>query len=113
MLVLAVGILLGLTWVGLSGGLRQLPQSVTTGQKAQSAAQIAYGVLSLLMIASALWRRQWALVQACWVASTTVAGGLAPVVWGGSSLALGLLSAGATLLIALGTVWLVRRGVSG
>lgn len=108
----AVAILLCLAWVGLSGGLRQIPQSATVGQRAQSIAQVTYGGLSVLMVIGVLWRRRWAPIQVCWTASTTVAGGLAPVVWGGSGLAVGLLAAGATLLIALGIVWLVRRGVS-
>jgi hypothetical protein len=43
----------------------------------------------------------------------TLAAGLASVVWGGTSLLIGLLSGAAALLIGLGIAWLLRVGARG
>jgi len=43
----------------------------------------------------------------------TVAAGLASIVWGGTSVAIGVLSGGAALLTGLGVIWLLRVGARG
>jgi len=111
---IALLLLLGLAWTGLIGGIHQLPQSDTVGQKAQSLTQFAYGLLALLSAATAFWRRRWArLVRVGWVVSVALAAGLASVVWGDTALTTGILSGGAASLIALGIVWLLDAGSRG
>jgi hypothetical protein len=110
-LVLALLLLLGLTWTGVSGGLQQIPESQSSGQKAQSIFQLAYGVFGLSCFLTTFWVRHWgSLLQICWALSLSLAGGFASVVWGGTSLGIGLLSGGAALLIAVATLWLLRVG---
>ncbi len=65
-----------------------MPLSHGAGQVMQSAAQVVYGVLSLLAVVTTFWQRRLRRpVLACWALGLTVAGGLAPVVWGDASLA--------------------------
>ena len=104
-------LLLALTWLGVSGGIRQIPRSNTPGELIQSVAQLSYGVFSLLGVLTRFRPdRRGRLVLGCWVASMAVAGGFAPVVWGGATVGTGLLSGGAVVLVALGIVWLLRAG---
>lgn len=114
LLAIAVLLFLGLAWTGIAGGINQLPQSQTTGQTAQTIAQLAYGFFALLSVVTTFWGRRWTfLVLGCWAISLMLAAGLASVVWGGTSLGIGLLSGGAALLIALGIAWLLRVGARG
>ena len=83
------------------------------GQEIQTVAQLDYGLLSLLAIVARFWIRpyQWKLaVWVVWVLSLAVAGGLAPVVWGGSGVGIGLLAGVATIPVALAIIWLLSRG---
>ena len=112
-LTVALLALLGLAWSGISGGVRQIPQSHTAGQWVQTIAQLGFGVFGLLSVLTTVWGRRWhAPVLTCWVVSVTVAAGFAAVVWGGKVLGVGLLSASASLLIALAVVWLLRFGLA-
>ena len=114
--VLAVALLLLLTlaWTGIHDGLDQLPQSQTVGQKAQTFTQVAYGLFALLTAVTTFWGRRWGRVsQASWVSFVTLCAGLASVVWGGTTLGIGLLAGGATLLVALAITWLLRVGARG
>lgn len=114
LLGIALLLLLSLAWIGLSGGIHQLPHSTTVGEKAQTLTQFAYGLFALLSAATAFRGQRWArLVRVGWVVSMTLAAGLASVVWGGTSLAIGLLSGAAACLIASGIIWLLREGVRG
>jgi hypothetical protein len=114
LLAIALALLLLLTWAGLSGGVTQLSESRTPGQKAQTFTQLAYGVLGFLSAVTLVWGRRWApLMQGCWIGALTIAAGLASVVWGGTSLAIGLLSGAAALLVAWAIVWLLRVGARG
>lgn len=111
--LVAIGVLLlvALAWLGLSGGVRQWPLSQGAGETAQTVAQLAYGLLSVLSILTTRWGRRWApLVLAGWALSITIAAGLAPVVWGGSGWPSGLLAAAAALLIAVGIIGMLRSG---
>ena len=101
-------LLLALSWTGLSGGLNQIPQSQSTGQKAQTFSQFAYGIFGILGVVTTFGGRRWML--GCWVVSLTVAAGLAAIVWGESGFGIGVLASGATVLIALAIVWLMRVG---
>jgi hypothetical protein len=114
LLGIALLLLLGLAWTGLSGGINQLPQSTTLGEKAQTLTQFAYGLFALLSAATAFRGRRWArLVRVGWVVSLALAAGLASVVWGETSPAIGLLSGAAAGLIGLGISWLLHEGVRG
>jgi hypothetical protein len=101
-----------MTWSGVSGGIHQIPQSRTAGQWVQTVAQLCYGILSLLSVLTSFQARRWRrVVLTGWVVSVMIAAGFASVVWGGTSVGVGLLSGGASLLIALATVWLLRAGL--
>ena len=114
LLVGAMLLMLTLAWTGLSGGLNQIPQSQSTGQKAQTLSQLAYGVFGFLGVVTTFWGRRWNPVMlGCWVVSLTVAAGLASIVWGESGFGIGLLAGGVTFLIALAIVWLLRVGARG
>jgi len=110
-LAIALALLLGLAWLGVTGGIQQIPESHTPGQIAQTGTQLAYGVFALLSAVTTLWGRGWSrALLACWLVSLTFAAGLASVVWGGTSLAVGLLSGVAAFLVALAIIWLLRVG---
>lgn len=107
----ALLLLLGLAWTGLSGGVNQLPHSDTTGEKAQTLAQFAYGLFALLSVVTAFLGRPWALLaRGCFIVSLALAAGLASIVWGGTSLATGLLSGAAASVTALIIVWFLHAG---
>lgn len=111
LLVVALLLLAGLGWTGISGGLRQIPESRTFGQRVQSLSQLAYGLLSVLAVLTSVWRRRWRpLILACWTVCVTLAGGFASVVWGGTTLLVGVASGAAALLVALAIIWLLRVG---
>lgn len=109
---LGVALLLLLAWTGLYGGMMQIAETRTLGQEIQTIAQLDFGILSLLAIVARFWirRYQWRLaIWFVWALSIAAAAGLAPVVWGGAGIGIGLLAACATLLVALGILWLLSR----
>ncbi len=107
-------LLLALAWTGLSGGVNQIDESITAGQKAQTFSQFAYGVFGVLGVVTIFWGRRWnPVILGFWVVSLTMAAGLASIVWGETGFGIGLLAGGATLLIALAIVWLLRVGARG
>ena len=106
---LVVLILLALTFEGIVGGVKQLPQSQTPGQIAQSVAQLLYGIGAVLLIATAIrWRGFATAVQLGFIASCVVAASLASITWGASSLLSGLVAGLGALVIASLLVWLLR-----
>ena len=106
---LTVLLLLALTFEGITGGVRQLPQSDTPGQVVQSLAQLLYGIFALLMIATAFrWREYARLVQIAFVASCVIAASLASLIWGATSIVTGVLAGAGALVIASLLVWLLR-----
>ena len=114
LLVMVSLLLLWLAWTGLSQGVNQLSQSQTTGQIAQTITQLSFGLFALLSLVTTFWFRRWnPLMLAGWTVSVTLAAGLASVVWGGTSLLVGVLSGAAALLIGLGIAWLLRVGARG
>lgn len=111
--VIAVLLLLGLAWTGIAGGIDQFDQSThseyTIGQIMQTALQLAFGVLSAVSVVVWFWARAWSRpVLIAWAASLGLAGGLAPVVWGHSSVGIGIISGIASLLVAWGIAALLR-----
>ena len=110
----AVLLLLTCAWLGVRGGITQWPQSHSLGERTQTLAQFAYGVLSLVVVSSLLWERaRRSAIGACWLASLTVAGGVAPVVWGGTSWIVGVVAGLATLGLGVLILWLLTVGTRG
>jgi hypothetical protein len=108
-IVLGILVLLALTWFGLRGGIGEWSQAETLGQRIQVAAQFAYGLFSVLTIVSVFRRGPFArIVRPVWLAAITVAGAMAPVVWGGGSLLSGILAGLAAIVIGLLILWLLR-----
>jgi len=111
LLIVAIILLLGLVWTGISGGISQLSSARTAGQAAQTVLQLVYGLFALLSIATTFWGRGWNRPMLVgWTVSLALTAGLASVVWGGTSMLIGFLSGGAAGLIAVGIAWLLRVG---
>lgn len=109
LLAIVCVLLLWLAWIGLSGGVHQIPQSRTPGQIAQTFTQFGFGLFALLSVLTTFWGRSWnRLMLVTWMISLSLAAGLASVAWGGTSLLVGLVSGIAALLIGLGIAWLLR-----
>jgi hypothetical protein len=104
-LTVAVLSLLALSWNGVSGGM---------GQKVQTACQFAFGFFGLLSVVTTFIGRRWrTLSYTGWTVSITLAGGLAAVVWGDTSVAVGFLAGLASLGVALLLIWLLPLGARG
>lgn len=113
LLASAVFVLLGLAWLGIKGGVEQWPASQSLSQKIQSAAQFGYGVFSILLVSFGRIHLSFAqVIRWCWLACLTVAGGLAPTVWGGLGWGAVPLTAVAALATGFGILWLLRRGLA-
>ena len=105
-------VLLGLGWSGVNGGVDQWGQSRTSGQVAQTLTQFAFGIFALLSLVTMIWGRRWNRVMGASLTVTlALAGGLASVVWGRTSILIGLIAALASAAIGLGITWLARVAV--
>ncbi len=105
----ALTFLVRLAWEAFSGGLRQLPRARTAGQKVETAVQLECGLLSLLVVLTCFWRRQWALpVRRLWSVSLAAAAGLSSIVWGPPMPYLGIFFVAAALLMARCVQWVLR-----
>ena len=111
-LLVVVGVfLLAMAWTGIAQGISQFPQAKTPGQSAQTLSQFAFGVFALLSLVTTFWGRRWNfLMLAGWTVSVTLAAGLATVVWGGTSLLIGVVTGAASFLIGFAASWLLRVG---
>jgi hypothetical protein len=93
--------LIWLAWQALSGGFRQLARSRTIGQKVETLTQIECGLLSLLVVVTRFWGRQWAQpAQSTWSISLAAAAGLSALVWGPPMPLIGLLFTTFALLVS-------------
>jgi len=102
-------LLLGLAYTGIAGAISQYSESHSTGQWVQTTLQLVFGVVSLCAIIVAFRASRWRrTVNGVFVASTTVAGGLAPIVWGDAGLLPGVAAGVASALVCLLIVWLVQ-----
>jgi peptidoglycan/LPS O-acetylase OafA/YrhL len=113
-LVLAILLLLALAWLGLQGGIQQWSQPLSPGQRIQTGAQFAYGLLALLAVASISRTGTFGrVVRVSWLVAITVAAGMAPVVWGDAAWGAGLVAGLAALLVGLLILWLLSAGARG
>ncbi len=110
---LGVAFLLLMGYTGITGGLQQIGQSATLGQRIQTATQLVFGLLGVAAVATLVVRRRWArLMLVAWGAAISISGGMAVVVWGGQG---PLPAAAATVgsaLIAWLTLWAVRPAMT-
>ena len=107
--VLVALILLGLGWSGVNGGVDQWGQSRTPGQVAQTLTQFAFALFALLSLVTMIWGRRWNRVMGVGLTvSLGLAAGLASVVWGGTSVPIGIIAALAAAAIGLGIARLAR-----
>ena len=103
-----VVLLLALAYTGIAGAISQYSESHTTGQWVQTTLQLVFGVFSLCAIIVAFRASRWRRgVNVVFVASTTLAAGLAPIVWGDQGLGPGYGAAAAAVLVCWLIVWLV------
>jgi hypothetical protein len=105
-------LLAALAWGTLSGGVRQIPQSHTLGQRLETGVQLACGVLSLLSVLTCFWwRRTRSATFTAWTVSLVTTAFLSSLVWGPPSLLVGLTFAALSLLVARAIIWLLRAGL--
>jgi hypothetical protein len=106
-------LLIVLAWGAISGGLSQLPRSLTAGQRIETAVQLACGLLSLLTVLTCFWWRRWAPpVRSVWAISLVTAAGLSSLVWGPPLPLIGLLFALGAFLVALAIIWALRTALA-
>jgi hypothetical protein len=87
--------------LGIQSAIGQLSEAATTGQWVCTWTQWGYAVTGLVAAAGLLLRRSWHRPALwIWVASITITGGLAAVVWGGSAPLAGLAAGAATAAVA-------------
>ena len=115
---IAVALLLFLGYTGIAGGIEQLDQTnhtaYTVGQIIQTVLQLLFGVLSFAVIGTWFWARGSSRpVVIAWIATLTLAGGLASVVWGQTNIWIGVLSGAASALVAWAIAALLRVGARG
>jgi GrpB-like predicted nucleotidyltransferase (UPF0157 family) len=105
----SVAFLLLVGWMTLSGAIRQAPRSLTLGQQVETAAQLVCGLLSVLSAITCFrWRRWNRHLLAGWAASLAIVSGLSSLVWGPPDPIVALVFAALALLLALGTIRLLR-----
>ena len=105
-------VLFALTWSGVNGGMDQWGESRSRGQVTQTLTQFAFALFALLSLVTMIWARRWSRVMGAGLTvSLGLAGGLASVVWGGTSVPIGAIAALASAAIGLGITWLARVAV--
>ena len=101
--------LLALAWSGVNGAMDQWRESRTPGQVAQTLTQLAFALFALLSLVTMIWGRRWnRRMCLALTVSLALAGGLASVVWGGTSVLIGIVAAVASAIVGLGITWLAR-----
>jgi hypothetical protein len=106
--------LVAMAWLGISGAIQMLPQPSSVGGIVQGMSQAAYGALSIVCIVTSVWYRRWQIpVFLAWIAMCTFAGGVAPVVWGGTRWQGGLAGGAVVLLVTSLVALLMLAGTRG
>jgi len=100
-----------LAYVGIAGWINQWSQCDTLGRQIHTLAQLAYGVLSVVLVIIHLRSRRTPKVLAViWGLAITMATGMAPIVWGSAGLVASAAAAVSGLLLVMGSLWLAHRG---
>jgi hypothetical protein len=99
-LALLVAVLLASVWLGLKEGLDGIRDAETNGQRLAGGFQLLYGAAAVASLIALVARVSWFRVPfgLCAVAMTVTAA-LAPVVWGGTTWTIGVISGLATAVI--------------
>jgi hypothetical protein len=114
LLILVSILLLILARLGIAGWISQWPESHSVAQKVQTVAQFGYGFLALFAVVSIFWQQGTArFIRIFWLITLTIAGGLAPIVWGEAGWAAGIGAGLAALLIGILMLWLLAIGTRG
>jgi hypothetical protein len=99
-------LLLGLAWWAVSGGLRDLVQARTGGQKLETVVRLACAALSVAVVVTRFrWRAVSRAVRIAWAIAVAGVAGLSPLVWGPPMPHIAALFAGVALVLAWGIVW--------
>ncbi len=102
-------IVLAIACGAFAGVREQFSRADTAGRQIETVIQMAGGLLGLLVVLTCFrGRRAARAVRVTWAASLAATAGLSSLVWGPPMLGIGLLFAGATLLIALGLIRALR-----
>ena len=98
--------------LGLRNGPQELRIAATGGQQLAALSEVGYAVFGLLAALS-FYRghRSAMLLMVVWATLLTATGALAPVVWGGASVNIGIVSALGTAVVAALVLQLARRAL--
>jgi hypothetical protein len=109
-LLLAAGVLLATTWLGIAGGVGSYRGAGTGGQTVAAVTQLLYGASAPVCLVALLRRASWTpAVLGAWAATLTVTGALSPIVWAGTGLWSGLAAGLLTALVAGAVCWCALR----
>ncbi len=109
--VAAVMLLLALAAWTTWGGLRNLRQARSAGQQAETAIQLACGLLGFMVVVTRFrWRALGRPVRIAWVVTLAGFVGLSALVWGPPFPAVALLFVVVALLVAWGMIWALGPG---
>ena len=99
--------LLGISWAGVNDGVNQWSEPRSPGQVAQTLTQFAFALFALLTLVTMFRGRRWNRVMGVGLTiSLGLAGGLASVVWGGTSVPIGIIAALGSAAVGLVLMWL-------
>lgn len=112
-LIAALGLLAATGYLGISNSLPQFAQATTLGQRLETVAELAYGILGFVAAGALLTARPWTgIVIAGWGVAAIAAAGLAAVYWGAAGWGAGLAAALASALVVLFVFWLAKRALA-
>lgn len=111
MRVAAIASLLMLTaYTGLVDGSSGLRSALTPGERATIGTQLAYGVCSVAALVAMFVRRRWVFpILVAWGLALTVTGGLAPVVFGGTNVWIGVAGGASVAAVVALVLWGWRK----
>jgi hypothetical protein len=102
-------LLVVLSGLGLQSAL-ELDPALTIGQQVATVTQFGYALAGVVGAAALVGRRTWGLAFVwLWAGLITLTGGLAPIVWAGSTLVAGLVAGVACGAMAAVVVSLTTR----
>jgi hypothetical protein len=100
-----------IAWMSITGGIKQLPHSLTIGQKVETILQLACGLLSLVTVITCFtWTRMRRTIRIAWSISLTLTAGISSVVWGPPMIFIGVVFALVALFVALIIIKLLKVG---